>query len=98
MASTGKYEFGMPLYRMAAMQRRFGGDTSSNMIAASMVRGGLASQPVINLMRDALLDAGPIYRDETTCQVLKEKGRRPQTTSYLWAEMTGSGVPIRCFT
>lgn len=63
-----------------------------------MVRVGLAKQPVINLMRDALLDAELIYCDETTLQVLKEKGRRPQTTSYLWAQMTGSGVPICCFT
>lgn len=63
-----------------------------------MVRVGLATQPVINLMRDVLLDAELIYCDETTLQVLKEKGRRPETTSYLWAQMTDSGVPIRCFT
>jgi transposase len=96
--ATGKYQFGMPLYRQAGLLRRFGGDISSNTIAASMVRAGLATQPVINLMRDALLDAELIYCDETTLQVLKEEGRRPQTKSYLWAQMTGSGVPIRCFT
>ena len=56
--ATGKYQFGMPLYRQAGLLRRFGGDISSNTIAASMVRVGLATQPVINLMRDALLDAG----------------------------------------
>jgi len=96
--ATGKYQFGMPIYRQAGLLRRFGGDISSNTIAASMVRVGLATQPVINLMRDALLDAELIYCDETTLQVLKEEGRRPQTTSYLWAQMTDSGVPIRCFT
>ncbi|CAM2157891.1 transposase [Paraburkholderia tropica] len=96
--ATGKYQFGMPLYRQAGLLRRFGGDISSNTIAASMVRVGLAAQPVINLLRDALLDTGLIYCDETTLQVLKEEGRRPQTKSYLWAQMTGSGVPIRCFT
>lgn len=96
--ATGKYQFGMPIYRQAGLLRRFGGDISSNTIAASMVRVGLAAQPVINLMRDALLDAEVIYCDETTLQVLKEEGRRPQTKSYLWAQMTGSGVPIRCFT
>ncbi|RQR24572.1 IS66 family transposase [Burkholderia sp. Bp9143] len=96
--ATGKYQFGMPIYRQAGLLRRFGGDISSNTIAASMVRVGLAAQPVINLMRDALLDAELIYCDETTLQVLKEEGRRPQTTSYLWAQMTDSGVPIRCFT
>ncbi|WP_224052244.1 IS66 family transposase, partial [Burkholderia cepacia] len=96
--AAGKYQFGMPLYRQAGLLRRFGGDISSNTIAASMVRVGLATQPVINLMRDALLDAALIYCDETTLQVLKEEGCRPQTTSYLWAQMTGSGVPIRCLT
>ncbi|CAH2894476.1 MAG: COG3436: Transposase and inactivated derivatives [uncultured Paraburkholderia sp.] len=96
--ATGKYQFGMPLYRQAGLLRRFGGDISSNTIAASMVRVGLATQPVINLMRDALLDADLVYCDETTFQVLKEKGRKPQTKSYLWSQMTDSGHPVRCFT
>jgi hypothetical protein len=87
----------MPIYRQAVLLRRFGGDISSNTLAAGMVRVGLATQPVINLMRDALLDADAIYCDETTFQVLKEEGRKPQTKSYLWAQMTGSGTPIRCF-
>ncbi|WP_454829838.1 IS66 family transposase [Paraburkholderia xenovorans] len=95
--ASGKYQFGMPIYRQAVLLRRFGGDISSNTLAASMVRVGLATQPVINLMRDALLDADVIYCDETTFQVLKEEGRKPQTKSYLWAQMTGSGTPIRCF-
>jgi len=96
--ATGKYQFGMPIYRQAGLLRRFGGDISSNTLAASMVRVGLATQPVINLMRDMLLDAELIYCDETTFQVLKEQGRKPETKSYLWAQMTGSGIPIRCFT
>lgn len=32
---TGKYEFGMPLYRQAALLRRFGGDLASNTLAAA---------------------------------------------------------------
>jgi transposase len=96
--ATGKYQFGMPLYRQAGLLRRFSGDISSNTIAASMVRVGLATQPVINLMRDALLEAEIVLSDETTFQVLKEEGRRPQTKSYLWSQMTGSGIPIRCYT
>ena len=95
--ATGKYQFGLPLYRQAALLRRFGGDISSNTIAASMVRVGLEVQPLINLMREALLDAATIYCDETTFQVLKEKGRRPQTKSYLWAMISDSGPPLRLF-
>ncbi|MBU9337253.1 IS66 family transposase [Burkholderia multivorans] len=96
--AAGKFQFGMPLYRQAGLLRRFGGDISSNTVAASMVRAGLATQPVINLMRDALLEADVIYCDETTFQVLKEEGRRPQTKSYVWAQMSGSGIPVRCYT
>lgn len=88
----------MPLYRQAGLLRRFGGDISSNTIAASIVKVGLATQPVINLMRDALLEATVIPTDETTFQVLKEKGRKPQTKSYLWCQMTGTGIPICCYT
>ena len=95
--AAGKFQFGMPLYRQAGLLRRFGGDISSNTIAASMVKVGLATQPVINLMRDALLEATVILTDETTFQVLKEKGRKPQTKSYLWCQMTGTGIPICCY-
>ncbi|WP_373419927.1 IS66 family transposase [Burkholderia glumae] len=94
---TGKYQYGMPLYRQATLLRRFGGDISSNTLAASVVRVGLATQPVINLMRDALLESNLIYGDETTFQVLKEPGRRPQTKSYLWAQVNGSGPSVRMF-
>jgi len=35
--SRGKYQFGMPLYRTAALLRRFGGDLASNTLAAGVV-------------------------------------------------------------
>ena len=54
-------------------------------------------QPVINLLRDHLLDADLVHADETTIQVLKEPGKKAQTKSYLWAQATGSGPPIRLF-
>ena len=94
---TGKYQFGMPLYRTAALLRRFGGDIASNTLAAGVVRIGRAVQPVINLLRDHLLDSELIYGDETTVQVLKEPGRKAQTKSYMWAQMNGAGLPVRLF-
>ena len=96
--ATGKYKFGMPIYRQAGLLRRFGGDISSNTVAASMVRVGLAAQPVIDLMRDALLESGLMHADETTFQVLKEADRRPESKSYPWAQMSGAGPAIRLFT
>lgn len=94
---TAKYQDGLPLYRQAALLGRFGGDLSRTTLAASMVRVGEAVQPIINLLRDHLLDADLILGDETVVQVLKESGRAAQSKSYLWAQMTGSGPPIRLF-
>lgn len=94
---TAKYQDGLPLYRQAALLSRFGGDLSRNTLAASMVRVGEAVQPIINLLRDHLLDAELILGDETVVQVLKESGRTAQSKSYLWAQVSGSGPPIRLF-
>jgi transposase len=94
---TAKYQDSLPLYRQAALLSRFGGDLSRNTLAASVVRAGHAVQPIINLLRDHLLDADLILGDETVIQVLKESGRAAQSKSYLWAQMTGSGPPIRLF-
>ena len=94
---TSKYMDALPLYRQAALLGRFGGDLSRSTLAASIMRVGEAVQPIINLLRDHLLDAELIHADETTIQVLKEPGKKAQTKSYLWAQVTGSGPPIRLF-
>lgn len=101
---TAKFEDGLPLYRQAALLGRFGGtDLSRNTLAASVVRVGQAVQPIINLLRDQLLDAPLVFGDETRLQVLKEPGRRAQTQSFMWAQMTqgsgltGTGPPIHLF-
>ena len=68
-----------------------------------MIRLSQAVQPVINLLRDHLLDAPLTFGDETRVQVLKEPGRAAQTQSFMWAQMTqasgpmGTGPPIRLF-
>ena len=101
---ASKYCDGLPLYRQAALLGRFGGsDLSRNTMAASVVRVGQAVQPIINLLRDHLLDAPLTYGDETQIQVLKEPGKSAQSKSYMWAQMTqasgadGTGPPIRLF-
>jgi len=50
------------LYRQAALLGRFGGDLSRNNLAASVVRVGQAVQPIINLLRDHLLDSDLLQR------------------------------------
>jgi transposase len=100
---TSKYLDGLPLYRQAVLLGRFGGtELSRNTLAASVVRVGQAVQPVVNLLRDALLDSFIVHGDETEVQVLKEPGRKAQAKSYMWVQMTeasaeGTGPPIRLF-
>ena len=94
---VSKFMDGLPLYRIAALLRRFGGDISRNTLAASVVRLGEAVQPIINLLRDHLLDSEIVFGDETTVQVLKEPGRAAQTKSYMWCQMNGNGPPVRLF-
>jgi transposase len=54
-----------------------------------MIRLGQAVQPLINLMRDVLLESDVLYGDETTVQVLKElhavlpQGKPGQALHYL---------------
>ena len=101
---SSKYLDALPLYRQAALLGRFGGtDISRNTLAAGVVRVGQAVQPVINLLRDALLDSPIVHGDETEVQVLKEPGRAAWAKSYMWVQMTersgvdGTGPPIRLF-
>ncbi len=94
---TSKYQDSLPLYRQAALLGRLGGDLSRNTLAVSVVRVAEAVQPMVNLLRDQLLEADLILGDETELQVLKEPGRAARTKSYLWAQMSGAGPPIRLF-
>ena len=101
---SAKYLDGLPLYRQAALLGRFGGThLSRNTLAAGVVKAGHAAQPVINLLRDALLESFIVHGDETEVQVLKEPGRKAQAKSYMWVQMTdgsgttGAGPPIRLF-
>ena len=95
---SAKYQDALPLYRQAALLGRFGWEISRNTLAGSVVRVGEAVQPIVNLLRDELLEADLIHGDETELQVLKEPGRAAQRKSYLWAQMSGSGPPVRLFT
>ena len=50
--------------------------------------------PVWKEMRKELLQREVLHADETTVQVLKEKGKAPTTKSYMWLYCTGNdGLP-----
>ncbi|MBX9607157.1 MAG: IS66 family transposase [Gammaproteobacteria bacterium] len=95
---TAKYQDALPLYRQAGILKRFGGELGRGRLAANVMRAGQAVQPLVNLLRERLLDAAVVHGDETQVQVLKEPGRAAQTKSWLWVQCSGSSPPVRLIT
>lgn len=89
-----KYQDALPLYRQEQIFARLGIELSRTTQANWMVRVGEALRPLMALMRKDLLEARVVHSDETTVQVLKEAGRRPDQKSYMWVQVTGAGPPI----
>ena len=79
----------MPLYRQETILKRIGVDLSRATLSNWMIKAGVLVQPVINLLRDNLLEYDIIQMDETTVQVLKEPGKTAQSKSYLWIQKGG---------
>jgi transposase len=87
--TVSKYQDALPLYRQETILQRIGVDIPRATLANWMVQAGSLIQPVINLLRDGLLDYDILQMDETTVQVLKEDGKSAQSTSYLWLQRGG---------
>jgi transposase len=89
--ATAKYVDGLPLYRQIPQFARLGLDCSRTTLARWMIHcGGSLTQPMINLLRDELLEQDYIQCDETRTQVLKEPGEPAHSTSYMWLQRSGN--------
>ena len=86
--ATSKFVDGLPLYRQSAMWTRVGIELNRGTMASWMVRCGQLVQPLINLMRERLLESGVVQCDETSVQVLKESGRTAESKSYMWVQLS----------
>jgi transposase len=87
--TVSKYQDALPLYRQETILRRIGVDIPRATLANWMIRTGTLIQPLINLMRDQMLDYDIIQMDETPVQVLKEPDKRAQSKSYIWLQRGG---------
>lgn len=70
------------MYRQSTQFERNGFEASRQTLARRMVQCGDLLLPLINLLRDRLLDNAYIQTDETTEQVLKEPDKTAQSTPY----------------
>jgi transposase len=92
MLLTTKYADGIPLYRFEKMLGRHGIDIPRQTLARGVIQCGEQLQPLLNLLRDKLLDYHVLHCDETRLQVLHEPGRDPTAQSWMWVQ---SGGPQR---
>jgi len=86
---VSKYQDALPLYRQETILQRIGVELPRATLANWMIQTGMLIQPIINLLRDRLLDYDILQMDETTVQVLKEDGKTAQSKSYLWLQRGG---------
>jgi transposase len=88
--ATSKYVDGLPLYRQEAMLGRLGIDLPRATLAHWMIKSGQLVLPLVNLIREQLIECDYLQCDETRFQVLKESGKRAQSQSYLWVLRGGT--------
>ena len=89
--ATSKYVDGVPLYRLAQQFERIGVEVPRQTQARWMVQSGELLQPLINLLRERLLEGAYIHCDESTVQVLDEPGKSAESKSYMWVQVAGTG-------
>lgn len=86
---TSKYQYGLPLYRQESMFQQYGIELSRKTMADWMMKCSELLQPLVDKLRETLLQQAVIQADETTLNVLKED----KATCYMWLYATGTDAP-----
>ena len=81
--AVNKYVDGLPFYRQGKRLARIGVDLLRSTLASWVVKARNLVQPLINLLRERLINSEIICMNETRLQVLKEPNKRAQSQSYL---------------
>jgi hypothetical protein len=79
--AVSKYGDALPLYRQERIFERLDIELSRATLSQWMIGFGILVKPLINLLREGLLEGAAIHCDETTAQVLNEPGK-PQWRSF----------------
>ncbi len=87
--TVSKYQDALPLYRQETILQRIGVELPRATLANWMIQAGTLVQPLINLLRDRLLEYDILQMDETPVQVLNEPGKQAQSKSYIWVQRGG---------
>jgi transposase len=97
MASAGllaavidaKFNRHMPLYRQEDMFKRAGVPVTRATLSHWIIKSADLLTPLVKLMEDIIQNYDIAYADETPLQVLKEKGEKATSKSYMWLFIGG---------
>ena len=89
MLMAVKFIDGMPLARFEIVLARHGIRIPRQTLARWVIAAGKLFQPLLNLIRDSLLEGPFIHMDETVLQVLKEPDKPSTSNSYMWVQTGG---------
>lgn len=86
-----KYVNSVPLYRQEEIWKNLGVELSRATMANWVIYGAdNYLSPIVDKLKERLLSRDVLHVDETTVQVLKEDGKKPETKSYMWVYKTGN--------
>ena len=88
--AVAKFDDHLPLYRQSEIWDRLGVNLPRSTLSSWILKMGDLLQPMIPFLQNHIIQSGYVNADETTTQVLKEPGRTPTATSYMWVYMTGN--------
>lgn len=96
MIGVQKFEDGLPLTRQAKIfKKRFGVPFIDSTLSRWMINASILRLfPLIERLKHYMLQSDYIQADETTLQVLKEKGKSAQQKSYIWLRISQDGYPV----
>lgn len=87
---TAKFVDALPFYRQEKQFARLGYEISRTNMANWAIKLGQCIQKLLSLLKQDILSGPLVNMDETTLQVLKEKGRSPTSKSYMWVLCGGA--------
>lgn len=86
-----KYVNAMPLYRQEQAFKDMGIDLTRATLANWVIKcSDEYFSPIVKRLTAELVSRDIIHADETTVQVLKEDGKKPESKSYMWLYRTGN--------
>lgn len=81
---TGKFVDHLPFYRQEKIFHRKGINIGRASMCNWAMKTAEVCEPLLNLLKDEVLEGRLINIDETTIQVLAEPGRAPTKKSHMW--------------